>query len=178
MHGAQSRVHGLVSFAHSREMLRVGLERYRSSEMVRKKATQAIRQYPRDHRNAEGVHADRKSAPSQCAHQDGSGGRLDRTAAEEFRLDLPQPQSSFSSRCAAAGSENRKLHGRRISISRCLRTSASSDSRWDKHASSWDTCASTSISRSSASTWETRASASASLRQSRVLLKMMEDRGT
>jgi hypothetical protein len=53
---------------------------------------------------------------------------------------------------------------RRISMSPCVRTSASSDSRWDKSASSWDTCASTSISRSSASTWETRASASASFR--------------
>ena len=52
----------------------------------------------------------------------------------------------------------------RISMSRCVRTSASSESRWDKSASSWDTCASTSISRSSASTWETRASASASFR--------------
>jgi hypothetical protein len=45
---------------------------------------------------------------------------------------------------------------RRTGMSRCVRTSASSDSRWDKRASR------TSRSRSSASTWETRASASAS----------------
>jgi hypothetical protein len=73
-----------------------------------------------------------------------------------------------SARCAfliqgAVRPGNAQFEGR-ISMSRCVRTSASSDSSWDKSASSWDTCASTSISRSSASTWETRASASASFR--------------
>ena len=103
-------------------MLRVGLERYRSSEMVRKKATQAIRHYQRGHRNAEGIHADRKSAPSQCAHQDGSGGRLGRAAAEEFRLALPQSHCPFSSRRAAGVAVRRPRHfdGARLTSSSSL----------------------------------------------------------
>ena len=87
-----------------------------------RKNTQAIRRYQRDHRNAEGVHADRKSAPSQCAHQDGSGGRLGRAAADEFRLDLPQPHCPFSSRRAAgvAVRRPRRFDGARRTSSGCL----------------------------------------------------------
>ena len=97
---------------------------------------------------------------SRSQHSDRCRKRL--TAADAKR------RRAGSARCAfliqgAVQPGNAQFEGR-ISMSPCVRTSASSNSRWDKSASSWDTCASTSISRSSASTWETRASASASFR--------------